>query len=80
MLLTVFHRLTTDAYAPPCDVADVPVLDDADQPAGYIGATWGEWVPENVIQYGYCLPEEVDALIATWGLHRVPQPSPFGDA
>ena len=75
-ILTLFHRSTTAEYQPPCDVADTPVLDAADQPAGYIGAAWGEWIPEDVIQYGYCTPDTVDAMLASWGLHRVP-PEPL---
>lgn len=76
--ITLFHRATTDEYPPPCDLANVPVLDDADQPAGYVGASWGEWPdPPDCLHWAICIPDDVDAVLATWGLHREPPP-PLG--
>lgn len=80
LTLTLFHRATDAEYAPPCDVASMPVLDDADQPAGFVGAAWGEWPdPEDCLHWAICLPDEVDAVLATWGLHRQAFP-PYGAA
>lgn len=84
MNLTLFHRATTDAYPPPCDVADVPVFDADEQPAGYIGAAWGEWPnPPDCLHWAITTPEGVDDTLESWGLHRAPLPplgSPKGDA
>lgn len=81
-MITLFHRATTDEYPPPCDVADTPVLDAQDQPAGYIGASWGEWPdPPDCLHWAITTPDDADAVLASWGLHKVPEPSPIvGDA
>ena len=79
-LLTLFHRATDDEYPPPCDLASVPVFDADDQPAGYIGATWGEWPdPPDCLHWAIIPDADVDATLASWGLHRAPDPPMPGE-
>jgi len=81
MRLTLFHRAEAKAYSAPCDVADVPVLDADGNPAGFIGAAWGEHKPGAVLHWAVVEPEDVEAKLAAWGLHRVPaEPIGGGDA
>lgn len=77
--LTLFHRATDAEYPPPCDLASVPVLDENDQPAGFIGASWGEWPdPPDCLHWQITTPDGVDDCLAAWGLHRAPpDPTPF---
>ena len=76
-MITLFHRDTDAAYDAPCDVADVAVLALDGQPGGYIGAAWGEHTPADVLHFHYCEPEDVDDVLAGWGLNR-PEPPPIG--
>lgn len=76
-MITLYHRDTTVPRSAPCDVADAPVFADDGKPAGFIGAAWGEHVPEDVIRWHVCEPDEVDAVLAGWGLTRLTS-SPMG--
>lgn len=69
-LITLFYRTTSDEYAAPCDIASIQVVDAIGNSAGYIGASWGEHVPENVLKYEICLPEQVDEILKKWKLKR----------
>lgn len=82
MMLSVFHRTSDAVYAPPCDVASVPVFDIATgEPAGFVGASWIQ--PEDppaedvlhvaVVEMGTLL----DTVLEGWGLRLAPtQPYP----
>lgn len=77
MKLTLFHRATDAVYDHPCACATIRVLDDADQPAGFIGAMWGEFsnVPD-ALDSAVLEPEgdAVDVTLSFWGLRRDPNP------
>lgn len=69
-MITLFHRSSTAEYAAPCDVADSLVLDAAGKPAGFIGAAWGEHVAQDAVHSAICEPEDVEPILASWGLKR----------
>lgn len=74
MVITLFHRATSDAHEPPCDVASISVTDVDGNPAGFIGSAWGEHAAADALHVGVCAPEDVDQVLAGWGLRR-PEPS-----
>lgn len=76
MLLTVFHRATMDVYAPPCEIADQPVLDLLGNPAGYFACAWGEHVAEAALHQGITTVDGIDTMLLSWGLQRAPEPVP----
>lgn len=79
MVITLFHRATTDEYPPPCDVAGIAVFDSNDQPAGFIGSDWGDHPdPQDCLHWAIIEDDAVDATLASWGVHRAPAP-PIGD-
>lgn len=69
-MITLFHRATTDACDGPCDMADASVLTLGGLPGGFIGAAWGEHEAEAALHCQTCEPEEVDAVLQSWGLKR----------
>lgn len=77
MKLTLFHRANNTRYDHACDCATIPVLDDTDEPAGYIGAMWGEFsdIPD-CLNSAVLEPESqnVDTVLSFWGLRRDPNP------
>lgn len=78
MNLTLFHRATEDEYPPPCDLASVPVFDVDDQPAGFVGAAWGEWPdPPDCLHWAITNSDDIDLVLASWGLHRAPPLPPI---
>lgn len=76
-MITLFHRGHSNCCDGPCDVAGSAVLDQDGQPAGFIGAAWGEHTPVDVLHFHHCEPEDVDDVLAGWGLKR-PEPPPIG--
>lgn len=75
-MITLFHRDSSDACDGPCDVADVPVTAGG-VAAGFIGASWGEHTPADVLRFHHCEPDDVDDVLAGWGLQRSQEP-PLG--
>lgn len=71
-LVTLFVRDTTEAFAPPCDVADRPVFDAAGAPAGFVGAAWGEHTADSALHQAVCHVDETGSVLASWGLHLAP--------
>lgn len=69
-MITLFHRSDATECPSPCDLADVAVTDGDGNAAGYIGAAWGDHVPQDALRFHVCEPEEVDDVLAGWGLHR----------
>ena len=82
MKLTLFHRATNALYDHPCNCAGIRVLDDTDEPAGYIGAMWGEFsdVPD-CLNSAVLEPDaqSVDTVLSFWGLRRDPHPPEVKD-
>lgn len=79
MKLTLFHRATNANYDHPCDCAAIAVLDDADAPAGFIGASWGEHPdPPDALDWAVLEPEgdAVEVTLSFWGLRRDPNVPP----
>lgn len=77
MKLTLFHRTTDALYDHPCDCANVRVLDSSEQPAGFIGASWGEFSdPPDCVDWAILEPEgdAVEVTLSFWGIHRDPNP------
>ena len=75
-MITLFYRATTQIFAGPCDVADVPVFDKSGAAAGFIGAAWGEQDADDTLHVAVCEPDDVDQVLASWGLKR-PQVEPI---
>lgn len=70
-MITLYWRADISERAAPCDVADVAVFSTVDDsPHGFIGAAWGEHIPDDCIDYTTCSPDNVDGILATWGLYR----------
>lgn len=83
MKLTLFHRATNAVYDHPCDCATAPVLDADEQPAGYIGASWGEFSDApDCLNSAVLEPDaqSVETVLSFWGLHRDPNPPTVEDA
>jgi hypothetical protein len=82
MKQTLFHRATDAMYADTCcDCATIPVSFVADdEPAGYLGATWGEhpeppaclhWtVLELSEEPGEGDPDPILAVLDAWGIKK----------
>lgn len=70
-MITLFWRADIGERSAPCDVADVAVFSVADDsPHGYIGAAWGQHIPDDCIDYTSCAPADVDGILLSWGLYR----------
>lgn len=78
-MITLFHRSTDAEFEGPCDVANVVVVDAAGADAGFIGASWGEHDAQEVLHAAFCEPEDVEAILAGWGLSRKPVQAIGGD-
>ena len=72
MILTLFHRATDAVYDEYCDQASLPVLDTSDQPSGYIGTVWEAHEASDALHQQVCDDSEIDAVLASWGLHLAP--------
>ena len=74
MILTLFHRATDAVYDEYCDQASLLVLDVASQPAGYVGTVWEAHEASDALNQQVCDDSEIDAVLASWGLHLAPPP------
>ena len=77
MVITLYHRSQNVVTDGPCDLASVKVETVDGQLAGFIGAAWGEHTPVDVLRFHHCEPDDVDEVLAGWGLQRSQEP-PLG--
>lgn len=76
MNVTIYHRQTRETCDGACDVATAPVETMQGATAGFIGAAWGEHEAKNALHVVVCEPDDVDQVLAGWGLKR-PQIEPI---